>query len=121
MKNAANGVVVGGVLLYNRIEVMQMNSTPLTVETLAVRVTALEKTAAENHESHGAIYARIEGLEKGHAVLDTNLANIWKVLTEIQKDLKDLKERPAKRWDMVVSEAVKWFIIAALGAMVIFE
>ena len=95
-----------------------MNTTPLTLESLAVRVTSLEKTASENHESHGAIYARIEAIEKGHAILDTNLANIWKVLNEIQADLKDLKEKPTKRWDLIVSETIKWAVIAALGALV---
>lgn len=98
-----------------------MNTTPLTLESLAVRVTVLERTASENHESHGAIYARIEAVEKGHAILDTNLANIWTVLKEIQADVKDLKGKPARRWDMIVNESVKWLVLAALGAVVIFK
>ena len=98
-----------------------MNTAPITLESLAVRVTGLEKTASENHESHGAIYARIEAIEKGHAVLDTNLTNIWKVLNEIQADLKELKEKPGKRWDLIVSESIKWLVLAALGAMVVFK
>lgn len=98
-----------------------MNSTPLTLESLAVRVTALEKTAAENHESHGAMYARIEAVEKGHAVLDNNLTNIWNVLKEIQADVKEMKDKPARRWDMLANEALKWVVIAALGAMVVFK
>lgn len=98
-----------------------MNSTPLTLESLAVRVTALEKTANENHESHGAIYARIEAVEKGHATLDVSLNSIKQVLDEIKADVKDLKEKPAKRWDMIVSESVKWLVLAALGAMVVFK
>lgn len=98
-----------------------MNSAPLTLESLAVRVTALEKTASENHESHGSIYARLESIEKGHAVLDTNLTNIWKVLNEIQKDLKELKDKPGKRWDLIVSESIKWVVLAVLGAMVVFK
>lgn len=98
-----------------------MNSAPITLESIAVRVTNLEKNSSENHEAHGSIYARIEKIEKGHAVLDNSLNNIWNVLREIQSDLKDLKERPAKRWDMVVNETVKWVVIAALGAMTIFK
>ena len=98
-----------------------MNTTPLTLESLAVRVTALEKGVTENHESHGAIYARLEAVEKGHAILDTSLTNIWNVLKEIQSDIKELKEKPGKRWDMVVDEAIKWIAIAALGAAVILK
>lgn len=98
-----------------------MNSTPLTIEALAVRVTALEQTAKENHETHGEIFARIEAVEKGHAVLDTNLTNIWKVLKEIQSDVKEMKERPTKRYDKVVEVVVQWLIVAILGAAVIFK
>lgn len=98
-----------------------MNSFPPTLESLATRVTALENDIKENHESHGAIYARIETVERGHAVLDTSLTNIWTVLKEIQSDVKELKEKPGKRWDIIVSETLKWAVVAALGAMVVFK
>lgn len=98
-----------------------MNSIPPTLESLAARVTSLEQTAAQNHESHGEIYARIEAVEKGHATLDVSLNSIKQVLDEIKADVKDLKEKPAKRWDMIVTEVVKWLVIAALGAMVVFK
>lgn len=98
-----------------------MNTAPITLESLAVRVTALEKTASENHESHGAIYARIEAVEKGHAVLDTSLENIWTVLKEIQADVKELKDKPTKRYDKAVDTIVQWLIVGILGAAVIFK
>lgn len=98
-----------------------MNSLPPTLESLATRVTALEGTAKENHESHGKIYERIDGLEKGHAVLDNSLANIWQVLKEIQADVKEMKARPGKRYDRAVEIIVQWLIVGILGAAVIFK
>lgn len=98
-----------------------MEKLPLTLDTLAARVTVLERTAHENSESHGKFYARLEQLENGHGILDTNLKNLKDLCEEIRADVKDLKEKPAKRWDMVASEVVKWFVVAALGAMVIFK
>lgn len=98
-----------------------MNSLPPTLESLAARVTALESTAAQNHESHGEIYARIESVEKGHAVLDTSLTNIWTVLKEIQSDVKEMKERPTKRYDKVVETVVQWLIVGVLAAAVVFK
>lgn len=98
-----------------------MNTVPLTLEALAARVTSLEKSIAENHESHGGIYARIEAVEKGHAVLDTSLTNIWTVLKEIQADVKDLKEKPGKRWDTILTEAIKWVVLGFLGAKIAFK
>lgn len=100
-----------------------MNSAPITLESLAVRVAALEHASDNNHESHGAIYARLDSIEKEHSVLravfDTNLNNIWKVLNEIQADLKEIKGKPGKRWDMVVTESIKWFLLVALGVLVV--
>lgn len=98
-----------------------MNSNPPTLESLAVRITSLEGTAKENHESHGEIYARITALEKGHAVLDNSLTNIWQVLKEIQADVKEMKARPGKRYDKVVEIVVQWLIVGILGAAVIFK
>lgn len=98
-----------------------MNSLPPTLESLAARVTVLENANKENHESHGAIYARIEAVEKGHATLDVSLTSIKQVLDEIKADVKDMKEKPVKRWDMIVSESIKWLVVAALGAMVVFK
>lgn len=98
-----------------------MNSTPLTLESLAVRVTALENTAKENHESHGEIYARIEAVEKGHVALDTSLNNIWNVLKEIQADVKEMKARPTKRYDKAVDAVVQWLIVGVLAAVVVFK
>ena len=86
-----------------------------------MRITALEQSAKENHESHGEIYARIESVERGYAILDTSLTNIWTVLKEIQADIKELKEKPAKRWDVIVSETIKWIVVAVLGALVMFK
>lgn len=86
-----------------------------------MRITALEQSAKENHESHGEIYARIESVERGNAILDTSLTNIWTVLKEIQADIKELKEKPAKRWDVIVSETIKWIVVAVLGALVMFK
>lgn len=98
-----------------------MNSAPITLESLAVRVTSLENTARENHESHGEIYARIEAVEKGHAVLDTSLNNIWNVLKEIQADVKEMKSRPVKRYDKAIDTVVQWLIVGILAAAIVFK
>lgn len=96
-------------------------SIPDTIETLAVRVAALEHERDKNSEAHGKIYDRLEIMEQGHAVVNSNLDNIWTVLKEIQADLKSITERPQKRMDAIITEIVKYIIIAALGAIAIFK
>lgn len=98
-----------------------MNSAPLTLETLAVRVTALEQTASKNSLTHGELYARIEAVEKGQAVINSNLSNIEKLCNEICSDVKELKEKPAKRYDGLVSAVMQWAIIGLLSASIILK
>lgn len=98
-----------------------MNSNPLTLETLAVRVTALELESTRNKEAHEKIYSRVEELENGHAVTDSNLKNIENLCNEIRADVKELKEKPAKRYDGLVSAVMQWAIIGLLSASIIFK
>ena len=92
-----------------------MNSAPLTLETLAVRVTALEHTAERNSEDYGKIYTRVEAVEQGQAVVNNNMNNIIIVCNEIKQDVKELKEKPVKRWDSLVLAVLQWAVIAAFG------
>lgn len=91
------------------------------MEGLATRITVLEQESKENHESHGKMYARLEAVENGHVVLDSSLKNLKSLCEEIRADVKELKEKPAKRWDMIISESVRWIVLAALGAMALFK
>lgn len=98
-----------------------MNSAPLSLETLAVRVTSLEHTAERNSEDHGKIYARVEAVEKGQAVVNSNVSNIITVCNEIKQDVKELKEKPVKRYDSLVNSIIQWLAIAALGAITLIK
>ena len=98
-----------------------MNGIPLTLESLAARITSLEHDIAENHQAHGAIYSRIEAVERGHAVLNSSLENIHTILDEIKSDVKDIKERPVKRYESIVSAVMQWVVVAVLGAVAVFK
>ena len=98
-----------------------MNSNPLSLETLAVRITVLEQTASKNSEDHGKIYSRMEAIETGHAVVLSNIDNIIKVCNEIKEDVKELKEKPAKRYDMLINAIAQWIVLAILGATLVFK
>lgn len=96
-------------------------SLPDTIETLAVRVAALEHERDKNSEAHGKIYERLERMERGHAVVNSNLDNIWKALQEIQADVKSITERPQKRWETIITELIKSGVLIALGAAAILK
>lgn len=92
-----------------------------TVETLSIRVAALERKSESNSEDHGKIYGRLESVEKGQGVIQADLRNIQNLCDEIRADVKDLKERPVKRWDGIVNAVVQWFVLGLLASYVVFK
>lgn len=87
-----------------------------TIETLSVRVHALESKAEKNSQDHGQLYARIEAAEKGQGIIQADLRNIQTLCNEIKADVKDLKDRPAKRWDGLANSIIQWVALALIGA-----
>lgn len=92
-----------------------MEHLPLTLETLAARITILEHDKEKNSVDHGKIYGRLETLENGQGVITTKLDSMFDLMTEMRTDLKSITNKPAKRWDMIVSEFIKGLSTAALG------
>ena len=90
-----------------------LDKLPITPETLATRLTVVEQADHKNSEDHGKFFARIEAIEKSHAVVNTKLDTINAVVQEIKGDVKALSDKPAKRWETVVTEILKWVAVAA--------
>ena len=47
--------------------------------------------------------------------------SIQATLVSIQADLKELKEKPGKRWESVVQTVLQWVVVAILAAVVVFK
>lgn len=98
-----------------------MNSVPITLDSLAARVVTLEREMKEVREELQDHSNRIEKAERGHDVVETELTNIRSLCAEIKSDVKDLKERPVKRYDTIATAVVQWLILAVLGAAIVFK
>jgi len=61
---------------------------------------------------------RLNELEKGFAVMDDRYSRIMLELAEIKATLKLLADKPAKRWDGVVTQLVTLAVAAVFGALV---
>ena len=99
-----------------------MNSVPLTPESLAARITMLEKKIDENHEAHDAIYNRIERLETESGRVDEKYKSTMRDLGELKTQQKEILSRietmaqqPAKRWETVVSSAISAIVGGIMG------
>ena len=80
------------------------------------RIAALEEDNKRNAEAHREFYGKFEDMKVEYAVTNNNMANITSTLSEIRADVKELKEKPAKRYDAIVM----YIITSVLGALVGF-
>lgn len=88
---------------------------------LEKRVADLEKDSERNQHTHKEFYGKFEELGKSQAVADERYSAIQATLVSIQADLKELKEKPGKRWESVVQTVLQWVVVAILAAVVVFK
>ena len=85
------------------------------------RVADLEKDSERNQHTHKEFYGKFEELGKGQAVADERYGAIQATLAQIQADLKELKEKPGKRWESIVGAVLQWAVLAILAAVMVFK
>ena len=52
---------------------------------------------------------------------DERYGAIQATLAQIQADLKELKEKPGKRWESIVGAVLQWAVLAILAAVMVFK
>lgn len=82
---------------------------------LEERVTALEKDSERNQGTHREFYGKFEAIAVQSALTDERYNAITATLSEIKKDLGDLKAKPGKRWEGIVDKAL-WAVAGAFLA-----
>lgn len=83
---------------------------------LEKRVDALEKDSLRNQNTHREFYNRFEELKIDAAGSRKDYQTIMATLAEVKSDVKELKDKPAKRWDQVVEIILQWAIVGLLAA-----
>lgn len=97
------------------------NANAVGIAELKARVETLEREAKENAAAHEAFRERLEKIENGHGVLKQDLLYIQNLCSEIKDDVKTLKDRPAKRYESIISTVLQWLVVAILAAVVVFK
>lgn len=65
-------------------------------------IQALKNDMERNSSTHREFYKTFEELRVDAQVQKASFENILAVVNEIKTDVKELKEKPSKRWDTVV-------------------
>lgn len=82
----------------------------------------LNELRRQNSSSHERIFERLGEIEKQEGIQDVQYENILEKLDQLAGDVKDLKSKPAKRWENIVEKvlgivaaAVVGFVLAKIG------
>ena len=89
------------------------------------RIEALEVEAAHNKDSHKEFYARLDASHTSVAVIEERLNQIKEDTEEIKtslqaqkEDVRELRDKPGKRWEGIVDKAI-WAVCAAVIAFLL--
>lgn len=85
------------------------------------RIRQLEVDSEHNQATHKEFFGRFEKLERENAVTDERYQQILCTMGEVKADVRELKEKPAKRWEQLVTTALQWLVLGLLALTMIFK
>ena len=79
------------------------------------RIKALEEDSQRNQKTHKEFFSRFEALNLEAAGIQKDFQNILLVLNEVKADVKELKDKPARRWESIITAIITNVVSFALG------
>lgn len=80
------------------------------------RIKELEKDIQRNQQTHKEFFDRFERMNERVVGYEKDMSYLKSTVADISRDVKEIKEKPAKRWD----SAVMYLITSVIGAVVGF-
>ena len=77
----------------------------------------LNELRRQNSSSHERIFERLGEIEKQEGIQNVQYENILEKLDQLAGDVKDLKSKPAKRWESIVEKVLGIVVAAVVGFM----
>lgn len=85
---------------------------------LIPRVEALERDSEHNKEAHKEFYNKLEGSSTSVALINERMNQIKDDTEEIKETVREMKDKPGKRWDGIVDKVI-WAVCAAVIAFLL--
>ncbi len=93
----------------------------MSLEDQAVKLKEVEERSKGNSRRIEALEGKVDNLSDVVGVLQAmqkDLEHLTSTVNETKDDVKDLKEKPGRRWDALV-EKVLWGVLSAVLAFVL--
>lgn len=79
------------------------------------RIKSLEEDRERNSNQHKEFYEKFEESRIASATFKEKFDRIMDSLSEIKSDLNELKSKPDKRWEKIISAVIGGVIVIVLG------
>ena len=77
----------------------------------------LERIVSEHSRSIKELEKRVSELESNSKVQNFQFRIIMDSLQELKNDLKDIKAKPSKRWDLIITTAITGIVGWLIGSV----
>lgn len=79
------------------------------------RISELEKDSQRNQKTHKEFFSRFENMNERMVGYEKDMSYLRETMTEISKDVKEIKEKPTKRYETVVACVITCIVSAIIG------
>jgi chromosome segregation ATPase len=91
----------------------------ISMDALEAEIKSLKRRVEVLEEEYAALSNEVNAIDKTQSVVTSKLNTVIETLGKLQQAIDDLKDRPSKRWETIVSAligaAVTAFIAFILG------
>ena len=84
-------------------------------DDIEFRLKALEDDSKRNSDQHREFYAAMKQIEKQNAVTEERYNTILTTMSETKAAVEDIKTRPAKRRDTIITAAITGVVSFVIG------
>ncbi len=81
------------------------------------RIKRLEDDCIRNTETHRKFYDQLEQCRTNDAVTSERYSQILKTMEEMKSDIAEMKNKPARRWDSIVTSLISGIVGVLVGLM----
>ena len=81
----------------------------------ALIIAELRRDAERNSEQHREFYAKFNELDKKQAIQEERYTNILQTVSETKDIVTDLKDKPTKRWETVITSIITSLVGLLIG------
>ena len=81
------------------------------------RIMELENDIKRNQETHKEFFSRFEKVNERVVGYEKSMSYLTSTVSDISKDVKEIKEKPTKRWESLVMCVLTGIVSLIIGFM----